>query len=123
MIPPPPQYKGVHFAPQIEERGRRSSADDVIPVEGLPTRPAALPKGETVAIQVRNNPVPLVASVKVSGPTSSFETPPPQHPKKATGASAGVMGVRDKALAASAAGCEIVFVSPDEGFNEEELEK
>ena len=32
-----------------------------------------------------------------------------------------VMGVRDKALAASAAGCEIVFVSPDEGFNEEVL--
>ena len=31
------------------------------------------------------------------------------------------MGVRDKALAASAAGCEIVFVSPDEGFNEEVL--
>ena len=30
-----------------------------------------------------------------------------------------IKGVRDKALAASAAGCEIVFVSPDEGFNEE----
>ena len=51
-IPPPPQYKGVHFAPQVVERRRSSSeATDAgaaacgaahagIPVEGLPTRPA-----------------------------------------------------------------------------------
>jgi hypothetical protein len=52
-IPPPPQYKGVHFAPQVVERRRSSSeateaaaaaacgaAHAGIPVEGLPTRPA-----------------------------------------------------------------------------------
>ena len=150
-IPPPPQYKGVHFAPQVEER--RGSIEDSIPVEGLPTRPA-MPKnpqlGETVAIQVRkNNPVPLLASVTSAKGQSSFEKPtaasevrvkkqPPAPPPKTSTlssvrgpsmASVGgnpsasgnstIKGVRDKARAASAAGCEIVFVSPDEGFNEE----
>ena len=75
-IPPPPQYKGVHFAPQVEHRRNSEDADeeaDLIPVEGLPTRPAAMPKqhvpplsamGETIAIQVRKtNPVPLLTSV------------------------------------------------------------
>ena len=157
-IPPPPQYKGVHFAPQVIERRRSSSeATDVgIPVEGLPTRPAGSnglsgqqhppqgqqpthPKAETVAIQVRNNPVPLLSAVMKSsaagggshsggrdgfGNISSFEhkkQPPQPPPKTSTLTSKVVMGVRDKALAASAAGCEIVFVSPDEGFNEEVL--
>ena len=149
-IPPPPQYKGVHFAPQVEER--RGSIEDSIPVEGLPTRPA-MPKnpqlGETVAIQVRkNNPVPLLASVTSAKGQSSFEKPtasevrvkkqPPAPPPKTSTLSSArglstasmggnpsasgnstIKGVRDKALAASAAGCEIVFVSPDEGFNEE----
>ncbi len=39
ILPPPPQYKGVHFAPGVAEDG----ADDKslpIPTEGLPTRPA-----------------------------------------------------------------------------------
>ena len=156
-IPPPPQYKGVHFAPQVEER--RNSVEDSIPVEGLPTRPAmpkqsqvlspghplgpnlgqnlAPPVGETIAIQVRKtNPVPLLTSVTAvtKNAQSSFEQPviekikkqpPVPPPKTSTLSSAssnsnrGIKGVRDKALAASAAGCEIVFVSPDEGFNEE----
>ena len=52
--------------------------------------------------------------------------PPPKTSTLSSMASKGqqqqpgtIKGVRDKALAASAAGCEIVFVSPDEGFNEE----
>ena len=149
-IPPPPQYKGVHFAPQVIER-RRSLDDsnvrgvpgstplegdtnlkvpDSIPVEGLPTRPA-IPKAETVAIQVRNNPVPLLSAVMKQGGVnsaniSSFENKkqPPVPPPKTSSLTSNhlkVLGVRDKALAASAAGCEIVFVSPDEGFNEEVL--
>ena len=83
---------------------RRKSEE--IPSEGLPLGPA-IPKAETVAIQVRNNPVPLLSSVKAANPstTSSFE-PKAKNTK--------VLGVRDKALKASAAGCEIVFVSPDE---------
>ena len=158
-IPPPPQYKGVHFAPQVIERRRSSGSEatDGIPVEGLPTRPAgsnnsslanssglhglhgghpmaaaSTPKAETVAIQVRNNPVPLLSAVMKSssgglsggnGNISSFEhkKQPPQPPPKTSTLTSKVMGVRDKALAASAAGCEIVFVSPDEGFNEEVL--
>ena len=92
-----------------------------------------------MAIQVRNNPVPLLSAVMKSsaagggshsggrdgfGNISSFEhkkQPPQPPPKTSTLTSKVVMGVRDKALAASAAGCEIVFVSPDEGFNEEVL--
>ena len=146
-IPPPPQYKGVHFAPQVLERrrslegtpvaappsaGPRAAAPLSIPVEGLPTRPA-IPKAETVAIQVRNNPVPLLSAVmKQNSNTSSFveqnsvKKQPPQPPPKTSSLTSvtsnkQVLGVRDKALAASAAGCEIVFVSPDEGFNEEVL--
>ncbi len=44
-IPPPPQYKGVHFAPEADTV-RRSSLENAqfnIPVEGLPTKPA-IPK-------------------------------------------------------------------------------
>jgi hypothetical protein len=141
-IPPPPQYKGVHFDPHIEERRRSADDEDLIPVEGLPTRPA-MPKqtiqGETVAIQVRKaNPVPLLTSVKANGPptsSSTFESvnkgcssskkpvPPPKTSTLSNNsvAAKAVMGVRDKALAASAAGCEIVFVSPDEGFNEDSV--
>ena len=87
-----------------------------------------------MAIQVRNNPVPLLSAVMKSSARgfsnsgtsniSSFEhkkQPPQPPPKTSTLTSKVVMGVRDKALAASAAGCEIVFVSPDEGFNEEVL--
>ena len=181
-IPPPPQYKGVHFAPHVEERRRSADDEDLIPVEGLPTKPA-VPRpstvrlntaasassatstvtatttpvaGETVAITVRKaNPVPILNSVVNKAvtptgscpPTSTFgsaaatastvKTPPAPPPKTSTlsttkshpnnhqihhqiqgGGQVQVMGVRDKALAASAAGREIVFVSPDEGFNE-----
>ena len=85
-IPPPPQYKGVHFAPQVEHRrhsGNSEDADeaDLIPVEGLPTRPA-MPKqhvpplsamGETIAIQVRKtNPVPLLTSMNSVSYYSNF---------------------------------------------------
>ena len=111
VLPPPPQYKGVHFAPQLEACKRRKSHEE-IPSEGLPLGPA-IPKAETVAIQVRNNPVPLLSSVKANPSglsTSTFEVPNKNSKQ--------VLGVRDKALKASAAGCEIVFVSPDE-----ELEK
>ncbi len=166
-IPPPPQYKGVHFAPQVEERRRSADDEDLIPVEGLPTKPAMprphsvrLPSpattpttpppapGETIAITVRKvNPVPILNSVvnkattPTSGPPSTFgasssavgKTPPIPPPKTSTLSSKGqlyphvlhhgqVMGVRDKALAASAAGREIVFVSPDEGFNEDSIQ-
>ena len=105
LLPPPPQYKGVHFAPQIAIADMERRKSEEIPSEGLPLGPA-IPKAETVAIQVRNNPVPLLSSVKAVNPsTSSFE-PKAKNTK--------VLGVRDKALKASAAGCEIVFVSPDE---------
>lgn len=132
-IPPPPQYKGVHFDPHIKVERQSSSASeaeaDPIPVEGLPTRPARLLQGfETVAIQVRKaNPVPLLASVKAN-PQSSFDPlggkkqPPRPPPKTSCLLSKAGQGVKAKAMAASAAGCEIVFVSPDEGFNEEEAE-
>lgn len=42
-IPPPPQYKGVHFAPGVEpttETDRSTTPPLVIPTEGLPTGPA-----------------------------------------------------------------------------------
>ena len=110
-MPPPPQYKGVHFAPQLEGNGilRRKSSEE-IPSEGLPLGPA-IPKAETVAIQVRNNPVPLLSSVKANPSglsTSTFEVP---NKNIIATSQKQVLGVRDKALKASAAGCEIVFVS------------
>lgn len=94
-----------------------------IPIEGLPTRPA-IPKGvETVAIQVRNNPVPLLSNVSNSGsqhklsvastfvepPAPAKKQPPQPPPKTSTLTSSKV-----KAMAASAAGCEIVFVNDDQ---------
>ena len=104
-IPPPPQYKGVHFAPQVTERRRSTGKDEEIPTEGLPTRPA-VPKTasvETVAIQVRNNPVPLlsVSNKNSASAVTSFEQPLTSSAKV-------------KALAASAAGCEIVFVNNEQ---------
>ena len=105
VLPPPPQYKGVHFAPQLEAGCKRRKSHEEIPSEGLPLGPA-IPKAETVAIQVRNNPVPLLSSVKANPSglsTSTFEVPNKNSKQ--------VLGVRDKALKASAAGCEIVFVS------------
>ena len=42
-IPPPPQYKGVHFAPGVEQQtgpDRSTTPPLVIPTEGLPTGPA-----------------------------------------------------------------------------------
>ena len=109
VLPPPPQYKGVHFAPQLEACKRRKSHEE-IPSEGLPLGPA-IPKAETVAIQVRNNPVPLLSSVKANPSglsTSTFEVP---NKNSIATSQKQVLGVRDKALKASAAGCEIVFVS------------
>ena len=109
VLPPPPQYKGVHFAPQLEACKRRKSQEE-IPSEGLPLGPA-IPKAETVAIQVRNNPVPLLSSVKANPSglsTSTFEVP---NKNSIATSQKQVLGVRDKALKASAAGCEIVFVS------------
>ena len=113
VLPPPPQYKGVHFAPQLEGNGilRRKSSEE-IPSEGLPLGPA-IPKAETVAIQVRNNPVPLLSSVKAN-PSGSTGTATSTFEPKNISSQKQVLGVRDKALKASAAGCEIVFVStPD----------
>ena len=56
ILPPPPQYKGVHFAPGVSEDDFSGvplppipSGDPMmIPTEGLPTRPAPK-KGTTVA--------------------------------------------------------------------------
>lgn len=149
-IPPPPQYKGVHFAPSVDSRrksvevqsSRRDDDDEElpIPVEGLPTKPAAprqiqavIPAPETVAITLRNsNPVPLLTSMKVApqSTSSTFTTtsstekpvPPPKSSSLKTNSSSKTtvaLALRDKAKAASAAGREIVFVSPDEGFNED----
>ena len=77
LLPPPPQYKGVHFAPSIVDERRpvleiRRKSEE-IPSEGLPLGPA-IPKAETVAIQVRNNPVPLLSSVKPSASNSASNT-------------------------------------------------
>ena len=110
VLPPPPQYKGVHFAPQLEAGCKRRKSHEEIPSEGLPLGPA-IPKAETVAIQVRNNPVPLLSSVKANPSglsTSTFEVP---NKNIIATSQKQVLGVRDKALKASAAGCEIVFVS------------
>ena len=85
ILPPPPQYKGVHFAPGISE-GREDCA---IPTEGLPTRPARSEKSEqqqqhlviiptsaeTVPITVRKSPGPPVLKPRNSSlPTSSSMT-------------------------------------------------
>ena len=112
VLPPPPQYKGVHFAPQLEAGCKRRKSHEEIPSEGLPLGPA-IPKAETVAIQVRNNPVPLLSSVKAN-PSGSTGTATSTFEPKNISSQKQVLGVRDKALKASAAGCEIVFVStPD----------
>ena len=101
-IPPPPQYKGVHFAPSVDAADKESSGKPTspppipIPTEGLPTRPARvpaassssisgggssgkssmilIPQSETVPITVRNNnPVPLLlVSPSASKKRSSF---------------------------------------------------
>lgn len=95
-----------------------------IPIEGLPTRPA-IPKGvETVAIQVRNNPVPLLSNVssqqhKLSStfvePAPPVKKQPPQPPPKTS----TLTSSKVKAMAASAAGCEIVFVNEDDDHDQQ----
>ena len=100
ILPPPPQYKGVHFAPGVAE----GSADPPpIPTEGLPTRPAAaapartlasstesggniviIPAAETVPITVNSQPSAVIkpkmqtsSSMTFNGPGSRLRSPPP----------------------------------------------
>ena len=64
VVPPPPKYKGVHFAPNVEvskrdktpspEEGDRTS-ELLIPTEGLPTRPARAPPTLSVSRSAANN--------------------------------------------------------------------
>ena len=61
VVPPPPQYKGVHFAPNVEvaKRDKTPSPED-IPTEGLPTGPAKAPPKLTIPRSTVNNASAIV---------------------------------------------------------------
>ncbi len=108
ILPPPPQYKGVHFAPEVKEKEAAAGAEPpAIPLEGLPTGPArpnrssssnsnscgdnadgvVIPSaGETVPITVRKlsgPPVPIKPKMQPSSSmtfTSSTTPAPPAPP-------------------------------------------
>lgn len=70
VLPPPPQYKGVHFAPNVRNNEDKSSPNFVIPTEGLPTRPArGQPSDHMVIISSSSETVPIVVRSKNGPPT------------------------------------------------------
>ena len=88
-IPPPPQYKGVHFAPGVEQTTGCRVIDSEppgalsIPTEGLPTGPARsapaamiVTSSETVPITLRNGSHPSIQPLPhlAGTPTSSSVT-------------------------------------------------
>lgn len=72
ILPPPPQYKGVHFAPGVPE-AEEDEDDFGIPTEGLPKGPAKMEvkvKGETIPIKVRKMSAPVILKPQISESSS-----------------------------------------------------
>ncbi len=73
ILPPPPQYKGVHFAPGVPEAEEDDEEDFGIPTEGLPKGPAKMEvkvKGETIPIKVRKMSAPVILKPQISESSS-----------------------------------------------------